>query len=501
MVSVQTPDWVKDAVFYQIFPDRFARSPALAGSRPTNLEAWDTLPTSHGYKGGDLLGVAEHFDHIQDLGATAVYFCPIFQATANHRYHTHDYYVVDPLLGGNAAFRKMLDEAHRRGLRVVLDGVFNHVSRGFFYFNSVLENEKASPYLDWFTVHNFPLNAYDETRPPGYSAWWGIRALPRLNTDNPTVREYIMRVAEYWARQGIDGWRLDVPQEITAPGFWEEFRTRVKAINHEAYIVGEIWSEATPFLQGDRFDGVMNYLFAAATLAFAGAGRVVPAMAEGRGYNPTEPMPGTTYAERLNWILGLYPWEIQLTQLNLLDSHDTARAITLCGGDAASVRLATMLLMTFPGAPCIFAGDEIGQPGGLPDWDTRRTFPWDRPETWHQDVLAYHRDLIALRRAHRPLRRGTFQNLYADADTIVFARRFSGDVLIVAANRADMPCRLEVPVNDLYLTATSVQVVYPRPERFTWGAFTDGGSAAGRVVDGKLTLNLAPRAGVVLKAA
>lgn len=498
MISVQTPDWVKDAVFYQIFPDRFALSEALRANKPAHLEAWDTPPTSHGYKGGDLLGVVEHLDHIQDLGATAIYFCPIFQATANHRYHTHDYYVVDPLLGGNAAFRKLLDEAHRRGLRVVLDGVFNHVSRGFFYFNDILENGRASPYLDWFTVNSYPLNAYDETKLPGYAAWWGLRSLPRLNTDFPAVREYIMRVAEYWARQGIDGWRLDVPQEITAPGFWEEFRTRVKAINREAYVVGEIWGEAVPYLQGDRFDGVMNYLFAGATLAFAAAGRVVPAMAEGRGYKPADPMPGGAYAERLNWLLGLYPWEIQLTQLNLLDSHDTARAITLCGGDAASVRLATLLLMTFPGAPCIFAGDEIGQEGGLPDYDTRRSFPWDKPDAWQRDVLTYHRELIALRRAHRPLRRGTFHSLCAGDDTLVFARRFSGEVLIVAANRADTWQRVAVPVNDLYLTANSVQVSYP-VELSAWGTF-DGGGRVGQIVDGNLALNLAPRGGVVLKA-
>jgi cyclomaltodextrinase / maltogenic alpha-amylase / neopullulanase len=500
MVSVQTPDWVKDAVFYQIFPDRFAYSEALRASKPSHLEPWDTPTTPFGYKGGDLLGVAEHLDHIQDLGATAIYFCPIFQATANHRYHTHDYYVVDPLLGGNAAFRKLLDDAHRRGMRVVLDGVFNHVSRGFFYFNDILENERNSPYLDWFSVNGFPLNAYDESRPPRYAAWWGLRQLPRLNTANPGVREYVMKIAEYWLRQGIDGWRLDVPQEITAPGFWEEFRTRVKAINREAYLVGEIWGEAISFLQGDRFDGVMNYLFTAATLAFVGGDRIVPALVEGRGYNPLEPMPGAAYADRLNRLLGLYPWEIQLTQLNLLDSHDTARAVSIFGGDAAGVRLATLLLMTFPGAPCIFAGDEIGQEGGLPDFDTRRTFPWDRPESWKYDVLAYHRELSALRRAHRPLRRGTFQSLCADDDTIVFARRFSGEVLIVAANRGAAAQWVEVPVNDLYLTASGVEVVYPRADSMPWGHFQSGGSA-GRVVGGKLALNLAPRSGVVLKAA
>src|SRR5260221_2578353 len=201
MTKIQTPNWVKHAVFYQIFPDRFAKSDKL--SKPSNLQPWDSPPTVEGYKGGDLLGVVEHLDHIQALGATAIYFTPIFQSPSNHRYHTHDYYQVDPLLGGNAAFRTMLDEAHRRGLKVVLDGVFNHVSRGFFYFNDILENGQASPYLDWFTIHSFPLNAYDSSRPPGYSAWWGLRQLPRLNTDDPGVREYVMRIGEYWLRQGI----------------------------------------------------------------------------------------------------------------------------------------------------------------------------------------------------------------------------------------------------------------------------------------------------------
>src|SRR4029078_10446825 len=165
MTIVQTPDWVKDAVFYQIFPDRYARSPSLEAIKPANLEPLATPPTIHSFKGGDLLGVVEHLDHIQQLGVTALYFCPVFQSTANHRYHTHDYYQVDPLLGGNAAFRTMLDAAHRRGLKVVLDGVFNHASRGFFQFNDILENGPSSPWLDWFTIEGWPLSPYDGSKP------------------------------------------------------------------------------------------------------------------------------------------------------------------------------------------------------------------------------------------------------------------------------------------------------------------------------------------------
>ena len=364
MTDIHTPTWVKDAVFYQIFPDRFARSAALA--KPNNLEPWDTPPTTYGYKGGDLLGVVEHLDHIVALGANAIYFCPIFQSASNHRYHTHDYYRVDPLLGGNAALQTLLDEAHRRGLKVVLDGVFNHASRGFFYFNDILENGRDSPYLDWFTVREFPPNAYDPLRPPGYEAWVGLPALPKLNTDNPQVREYLMQVAEHWLRQGIDGWRLDVAKEITTPGFWEEFRQRVKAINPEAYIVAEIWEvdSARPWLQGDAFDGVMNYPFAEATLSFVAGPRIVYEHWAGRAYDLSKPLTAMQYGERVAWLLAQYPWEIQLAQMNLLDSHDAARVITLAGGDAASVRLATLLLLTYPGAVSIYYGDEIGLEGG-----------------------------------------------------------------------------------------------------------------------------------------
>ena len=256
MSSVQTPDWVKSAIFYQIFPDRFARSRAVP--KPGNLERWDHPPTNHGFKGGDLIGVVERLDYLQDLGITAIYFCPIFQSTANHRYHTYDYYRVDPILGGDAALQRLLDEAHRRGIRIVIDGVFNHASRGFYQFNHLLENGPVSPYLDWFQVQGWPLHAYEGHISPNYSAWWNLHALPKLNTQTPAVREFLLGVAQHWIEQGVDGWRLDVPNEIDDDEFWREFRRRVKDANPDAYIVGEIWGDASRWLQGDQFDAVMN---------------------------------------------------------------------------------------------------------------------------------------------------------------------------------------------------------------------------------------------------
>jgi glycosidase len=483
--AVITPDWVKHAVFYQIFPDRFAKSDSL--EKPHNLELWDSDPTPFGYKGGDLAGVRERLDYLQELGVTALYFNPIFQAAANHRYHTHDYYKIDPLLGGEEEFDALLAECRRRGVRIVLDGVFNHASRGFFQFNDVLENGPASPWLDWFTFYEHPANAYDCGRPPGYAAWVGLHALPKLNTDNPQVREYLMRVGEYWLRKGIDGWRLDVPSEIHSAGFWQEFRQRAKAINPEAYLVGEIWRDSRPWLQGDQFDGVMNYPFAEATIAFSAGHRVRRETVEGRSYDPWPGIDARAYATRIDHLLRRYPWPIQLTQLNLLDSHDTSRFVTIAGEDRASVRLGTLLLFTFPGAPSIYYGDEIGLTGALPDHWVRKTFPWDHPERWDLDALDLHKRLIALRRAHPALQNGDYAPLYADPDVYAFARTLEGSTVVTAVNVAEAPRRCKLPL---------ISALPAQPAAATI-LFTTDGSPTAELVPGTLMLTLPTRSGAV----
>lgn len=434
-MQIQTPDWVKNAVFYQIFPDRFAKSKQPRKRLLQNFmwEEWHAIPTLQGYKGGDLWGVMEQLDYLQDLGINAIYFTPIFQSASNHRYHTHDYYQVDPMLGGNPAFKELLDAAHDRNIKVVLDGVFNHASRGFFFFHDILENGPHSPWLDWFKIEGWPLSAYDGNFPANYAGWDGNRALPEFNHDNPEVREYIMEIAEYWIKFGIDGWRLDVPFEIKSPGFWQEFRDRVKAINPEAYIVGEVWKDAREWLDGTQFDGVMNYLFAAPTIAFAAGDRVDLAQLEGRSYYPYPALFAKEYGDKIQQVLELYPWEIQLTQLNLLASHDTARLLSIAGGDKASVELATLLLLTFPGAPSIYYGDEVGLPGAL-DPDSRRGFPLQA--SWELDVLDYHKQLIALRHKYPALRTGSYQVLFAEGTVYVFARILGDEEIVVAVNIA-----------------------------------------------------------------
>jgi glycosidase len=484
-----TPDWVKHAIFYQIFPDRFARSERVV--KPSNLEAWDSPPTRFGYKGGDLLGIVERLDYLQDLGVTALYLNPIFQSTANHRYHTHDYYRVDPLLGGDAALDELLDACKRREMRVVLDGVFNHASRGFFQFNDVLENGAASPWIDWFHFHEQPANAYDYNRPPGYSAWAGLHALPKLNTDNPQVREYVMQVGEHWMRKGIDGWRLDVPQEIQTPGFWQEFRQRIKRINADAYIVAEIWHQVPEWLQGDSFDATMNYPFAEAAIAFTAGPRVQHEMVQGRGYRPYPALRGTEYADRIDHLLRIYPWPVELAMLNLLDSHDTARVLTIAGGDRSSLALALLLLCTYPGAPSIYYGDEIGMTGGPSDELARGAFPWDRPDSWDNSLRQFTKDLIALRRAHAALRLGSYRRLAADDDTYAFARSHDAGTgaatLLVAVNVAETPRTVTLPLEHLATRTAAPATLFGRAEIVA-------------LTDDTLTIELPPRASVVLDA-
>jgi len=442
-VTSRTPDWVKDAIFYQIFPDRFATSGRA--SLPANLEPWESKPTLKGFKGGDFAGMQARLDHLVDLGINAIYFNPIFQSAANHRYHTYDYYRVDPVLGGNQAFRRFLDAAHDRGIRVMLDGVFNHASRGFFQFNHIMENGRQSPYVDWFIIKGFPLNAFDTQRAPNYAAWWDNAELPKLNTDNPQVRAFIMDVAETWLRFGIDGWRLDVPLEITTPGFWQEFRHRVKALNPEAYIVAEIWDDAQDWLTGDSFDATMNYGFNRACYGFFGG----PCLdvSEPIGGFEIAVLDGIGFAADIDRLLHLYDWDVTLAQYNLLSSHDEPRFLSMVRGDTRRLRLATLFQMTFPGAPSVYYGDEIGMEGG-PDPDCRRAFPWDERQ-WDSGLWQDFRRFIALRTAHRSLRRGTYNELLVSGDAYVFARQDADETVVVALNVADEAVNLTLDLSKL----------------------------------------------------
>jgi cyclomaltodextrinase / maltogenic alpha-amylase / neopullulanase len=516
-MPIVTPDWVRDAVFYQVFPDRFARSGRVDAPGP--LEPWDEPPTVSGFKGGDLYGVVERLEYLQGLGVTAIYLNPIFASASNHRYHTYDYYAVDPLLGGDAALRELLDAAHARGMKVVLDGVFNHASRGFWPFNHVLECGLGSPYLDWFHVDRAalsagrPLRAYpDETLQQtiadnagtqahqtgaesiyslGYEAWWDLPALPKLNTDNPKVREYLLGVAEHWIRFGADGWRLDVAAEIDDDEFWREFRRRVKAVNPDAYIVAEIWYEDRRWLQGDQFDAYMNYPLLEAIISFCAGSHLDERVIEQHGElaGNIRPEDGPTFAARLAHVLAAYDPAINEVQLNLLGSHDTPRVLTMCGGDQAAVRLATLVQMTVAGAPCIYYGDEIGMEGEH-DPGCRGAFPWNDPGRWDRDHLAYISAVIGLRHANPVLRRGAFRILAAEGSTIAYLRSAEDAALVVALNNGEEP--------------SVVQLALPELEGRWLAAVPLPGDPPGRepiaVSDGRATISVPARSGRVLRA-
>jgi neopullulanase len=440
-MTIVTPEWVRDAIFYQIFPDRFAFSDLLGRNgylpKPTHLQPWGQSPTYHGFQGGDLLGAAEKLDYLADLGVNAIYFNPIFASAANHRYHTHDYYTVDPILGGNAAFTTFLQAAHQRGMRVILDGVFNHASRGFFQFNHLMECGEESPYRDWFHVYSWPVNAFNAGEQPNYDAWWGMPSLPKLNTNNTAVREFLWQVAVHWLNQGTDGWRLDVPNEIDDDAFWQEFRRRCKAANPEAYIVGELWGDAQRWLQGDQFDGQMNYIFARAAFGFFVGDQMDQTDTGRSGYGQIPILTGKQFAAELERIHNqLYHPEIVLSQLNMLGSHDTPRMMTIAREDVTAVKLMVLCQMTIAGAPNIYYGDEIGLPGRH-DPDCRRAFPWHDEASWNRELLAWYRQCIHLRRQTPALRRGDFHIIYATDHVVVYQRQYQGQTAVVAFNTAN----------------------------------------------------------------
>ncbi len=486
-MQVQTPDWVKHAVFYQIFPDRFAKAdPPSSSYNPnvTKFEPWTSPPTPQGYKGGNLWGVIEKLDYLQDLGITAIYLTPIFQSACNHRYHTHDYYQIDPILGGNEAFEALLDRAHARDIKVVIDGVFNHASRGFYFFNDILENGPYSPWLDWFRIEKWPLSAYDGDQPANYVSWVGNRALPQFNHDNPEVREYIMQVGEHWIRQGIDGWRLDVPFEVKTPGFWVEFRDRIKALNPDAYIVGEVWKDAAQWLDGRQFDAVMNYEFTGPTIAYVAGDRVVRELVEFHDYDPYPALSAEDYGQKMQDLLKLYPWEIQLVQLNLLDSHDTPRMVTLASEDIPSFKLAALLKMTFPGAPCIYYGDEVGLNGGH-DPECRKTFP--ESSEWNPEIYHMYQQLIALRHQYPALRTGNYEILLAQDSLYAFVRTLAdAEDVIIAINAGEQPEQLTL--EPLSPNPKSLELKYG--DRSTAQSLTSQGTT--------ISFELPPRSGCIL---
>jgi cyclomaltodextrinase / maltogenic alpha-amylase / neopullulanase len=421
----RVPEWARDAVVCQIFPDRFANGDL--SNDPPGTEPWrsEARPRPDSFYGGDLRGVIDRLDYLTDLGVTALYFTPLFLSPSNHKYDTEDYYRIDPAFGDLDTFRELVEEAHRRGIRIILDAVFNHAGDRFFAFRDVLKKGDGSPYKDWFFIDRFPV--VQEPAPNYETFAKGIASMPKLRTEHPEVRKYLLGVARYWTRLGIDGWRLDVANEVDH-AFWREFRRAVKEINPEALIVGEIWHHADTWLQGDQFDAVMNYRFRDCLLDFFAAGTI----------------DAETFAARLTETRMGYREQASDVLWNLLDSHDTERFLTSCGEKEERMRLAVLFQMTYLGTPLIYYGDEVGMTGG-PDPDCRRTMIWEKAKQ-NSKLRAYYRKLIGLRKHLPPLRRGDVRLWHADGRTGVlgFLRRTQQEAVGTVLNNSGETRRVEL---------------------------------------------------------
>ncbi len=414
------PDWVPDAIFYQIFPDRFCNGDP--SNDPPGTEPWGNAPTRANFFGGDLQGVMDKLDYLQGLGVSALYLNPIFRARTNHKYDTCDYFEVDHAFGSYDLLKELVREVHRRKMYIILDGVFNHCGDGFWAFEDVKARGAASPYADWFMVRSYPIRAH----PLSYYTCGGAWYLPKLNLNHGAVQEYILDVARHWLQEAaVDGWRLDTPCKVPLT-FWRRFRAAVKEVNPTAYLVGEIWREAGPWIQGDTFDGITNYRLRELIL----------------GYCYENVLDAEDLAFELNMLFETHGAAAPF-MLNLLGSHDTRRVLTVMRGELDRLLLAVVLIMTVPGAPLIYYGDEVGRCGDV-DPDCRRTMVWDEAR-WNRRILDAYRKSIRWRQTHPALRRGRFETLLAFDRVLAYRREYEEDELLVVLNPGRAVTELAIP--------------------------------------------------------
>ena len=377
---MRTVEWLDDAVFYQIFVDRFCRGDAGKDDSYINCR-WGDIPTPSTFAGGDLVGIRQKLPYIRDLGCNALYLTPVFQSVSNHKYDISDYYQVDEQFGGNRELGHLVEEAHRLGMKVVLDAVFNHCSERLSQFQDVLKNGRRSPYYSWFII--------DGERPDrergNFEMFASCAYMPKFDTSNEEVQQFLAGVGCYYLREyGIDGWRLDVSDEVSHD-FWRYFRRAVKREREDAVLIGENWHDASSYLRGDQYDSIMNYAFTKACLDYFARGR----------------FDARQMAWRLNEIRMRNTDTVNRMMLNLLDSHDTHRFFSEVEGDQEAMEAALCLLYLFPGVPCIFYGTEILTEGGY-DPDCRRCMDWGRtgPEGGYGHIRALLQRLADLRRRY-----------------------------------------------------------------------------------------------------
>ncbi|MBA2874868.1 alpha-glycosidase [Thermaerobacillus caldiproteolyticus] len=422
----QAPEWVKDTVWYQIFPERFAN-----GNESLNPEGtlpWGSEdPTPISFFGGDFEGIIQHIDHLVELGINGIYLTPIFKAPSNHKYDTIDYFEIDPQFGDKQTFKRLVDLCHEKGIRVMLDAVFNHCGYYFPPFQDVLKNGENSKYKDWFHIRKFPIR----TKPrPNYDTFAFTELMPKLNTENPEVKQYLLDVATYWIREfDIDGWRLDVANEVDHQ-FWREFRQAVKAVKPDVYILGEIWHDSMPWLRGDQFDAVMNYPFTNGALRFFAKNEVR----------------ASQFANIITNVLHSYPINVNEVSFNLLGSHDTPRMLTVCEGNKQKAKLLFLFQLSFTGTPCIYYGDEIGMTGGQ-DPGCRKCMIWDEKQQ-DRNLFEHVQKLILLRKTYRSFgSHGELKFIETNDDTnhLVYTKTYGDETILFIINNSEREINVTLP--------------------------------------------------------
>lgn len=407
---MKTVEWMKDAVFYQIFVDRFNMAKNDKDKSYINSK-WGDIPNAKSFCGGDLRGITEKLDYIKSLGCNTIYLTPVFESISNHKYDISDYYKVDRQFGDEEDLHCLIDKAHGKNMRVVLDAVFNHCSDRLKEFEDVVQKGRASKYFDWFIIDGDEIN---EAR-DNYQMFGPCEYMPKLNTSNPEVQKYLIDIGCYYVNEfHIDGWRLDVSDEVSHD-FWRNYRKAIKNANEDVILIGENWHDAYSNLRGDQYDGIMNYSFTKACLDYFAKDK----------FNEEQ------LAWRLNDVLMRNSDTVNSMMLNLLDSHDTHRFFSEVSEDRNKFEAALCLLYMFPGAPCIYYGTEIMMPGGY-DPDCRRCMDWSKAES---DLCTLPKKLAEIRREYK-LSEGAVK-IYADNGEFVLENTLDNNVVVLKIKKGN----------------------------------------------------------------
>lgn len=416
------PQWAKNKVVYQIFPSRYATTEKISEKE------WYKKPISvKDNLKGNLRGIINTLEHLQELGIEVLYMTPIFKSDSCHKYDTIDYYKIDDSFGSEEDLRELVQKAHDMGMKVILDGVFNHTSPKFFAFADVIANQENSRYKDWYYIDSYPVKQPARFCKPNYKSFAYFGGMPKLNLNNEETAEYFINVGKYWIEKcDVDGWRLDVGDEVVHD-FWKRFRKAIKAIKKDAFIVGEIWHYAGDFLEGDEWDSIMNYSFYYGVQDFVCKKSIT----------------ASRFVESLGFMRGRLYREINPVLLNLIDSHDTARFLHVAGEDKDKLKLAVALQLLLPGMPMIYYGDEYAMTGAG-DPDCRRGMVWDE-KYQDLDMYKWYCNLIRVRKENPELTAGELISCRTDdeAGIIEMVRGLGDEQITVVFNGGEESVSLE----------------------------------------------------------